>query len=40
MLVKDKTVVVVGVGPGLGREVAAAAMRDGANVVVAARRKD
>ncbi|MBK7951859.1 MAG: SDR family oxidoreductase [Deltaproteobacteria bacterium] len=40
MLVKDKTVVVVGVGPGLGSEVAAAALRDGANVVVAARRKD
>ena len=40
MLVKDKTVVVVGVGPGLGREVAAAALRDGANVVIAARRKD
>lgn len=39
MIVKDKTVVVVGVGPGLGREVAAAALRDGANVVVAARRK-
>ena len=40
MLVKDKTVVVVGVGPGLGREVAVAALRDGANVVIAARRKD
>jgi NAD(P)-dependent dehydrogenase (short-subunit alcohol dehydrogenase family) len=40
MLVKDKTVVVVGVGPGLGREVAVAALRDGANVVVAARSKD
>ncbi|MBY0400142.1 SDR family oxidoreductase [Myxococcota bacterium] len=40
MLVKDKTVVVVGVGPGLGSEVATAALRDGANVVVAARRKD
>jgi len=40
MLVKDKTIVVVGVGPGLGREVAVAALRDGANVVVAARRKD
>lgn len=40
MLVKDKTIVVVGVGPGLGREVAAAALRDGANVVVAARRKN
>jgi len=39
MIVKNKTIVVVGVGPGLGREVAEAALRDGANVVVAARRK-
>ena len=40
MLVEGKTVVVCGVGPGLGREVAAAALRDGANVVIAARRLD
>jgi len=40
MLVKDKTIVVCGVGPGLGREVAEAAIRDGANVVLAARRAD
>ena len=40
MLVKDKTIVVCGVGPGLGREVAQAAIRDGANVVLAARRAD
>lgn len=39
MLVQNKTIVVVGVGPGLGREVASAALRDGANVVIAARRK-
>lgn len=39
MLVQNKTIVVVGVGPGLGREVAQAALRDGANVVIAARRK-
>ena len=38
MLVKDKTVVVVGVGPGLGREAAVPALRDGANVVIPARR--
>ena len=39
-LVQGKTVVVCGVGPGLGREVAKAALRDGANVVVAARRAE
>lgn len=39
MLVQGKTVVVLGVGPGLGREVAEAALRDGANVVIAARRE-
>ena len=38
MLVQGKTVVVCGVGAGLGREVAEAALRDGANVVLAARR--
>ncbi len=40
MLVRGKTIIVVGVGPGLGREVAAAALRDGANVVIAARRAE
>ena len=40
MLVQGKTVVVCGVGPGLGREVADAALRDGANVVLAARRAE
>ena len=40
MLVQDKTVVVCGVGPGLGREVAEAALRDGARVVIAARRAE
>jgi len=40
MLLQDKTVLVTGVGVGLGRECAAAALREGANVVVAARRKD
>jgi NAD(P)-dependent dehydrogenase (short-subunit alcohol dehydrogenase family) len=36
-LLDGKTVVVTGVGQGLGRECAAAALRDGARVVVAAR---
>ena len=40
MLVQGKTVIVCGVGPGLGREVAEAAFRDGANVVLAARRAE
>jgi NAD(P)-dependent dehydrogenase (short-subunit alcohol dehydrogenase family) len=37
MILEGKTVVVCGVGPGLGREVAEGALRDGANVVIAAR---
>ena len=37
MILKDKTVVVSGVGGGLGREVARLALRDGARVVLAAR---
>lgn len=37
MILQNKTVLVTGVGPGLGREVAAVALRDGANVVIAAR---
>ncbi|HTZ10657.1 MAG TPA: SDR family oxidoreductase [Acidimicrobiales bacterium] len=37
MILKGKTVLVTGVGGGLGRECAAAALRDGANVVLAAR---
>ena len=40
MILDQKTLVVSGVGPGLGREVAAAALRDGANVVIGARRED
>src|SRR3954466_223808 len=40
MLLDGKTVVVSGVGPGLGREIAVAAAREGANVVLAARRED
>src|ERR1035441_6649777 len=35
-----KTVLVSGVGPGLGRELAATALREGANVVIGARTED
>ena len=38
-MLEGKVVVVSGVGPGLGREVAAAAVRDGARVVMGARRQ-
>jgi len=37
MILKDRVVVVSGVGTGLGREVARLALRDGAKVVLAAR---
>jgi len=37
MILEGKTVLVTGVGAGLGRECAAAVIRDGANVVVGAR---
>ncbi len=40
MILRGKTVLVTGVGGGLGRECAAAALRDGANVVIAARTAD
>ena len=40
MILEGKTVLVTGVGGGLGRECAASALRDGANVVVAARSAD
>jgi NAD(P)-dependent dehydrogenase (short-subunit alcohol dehydrogenase family) len=39
-MLSGKTVLVTGVGVGLGRECAAAALREGANVVAAARRPD
>jgi len=39
MLLEDKVIIVSGVGPGLGREVAAAAVRDGASVMISARRQ-
>ncbi len=40
MIVQDKTIVVAGLGPGLGREVARLALRDGATVVGGARNAD
>lgn len=40
VLLEGKTVVVSGVGPGLGREIAAVAAREGASVVLGARREE
>ncbi|HTI75006.1 MAG TPA: SDR family oxidoreductase [Mycobacterium sp.] len=40
MILDGKTIVVTGVGDGLGRECAASALRHGARVVLAARSKD
>jgi NAD(P)-dependent dehydrogenase (short-subunit alcohol dehydrogenase family) len=37
MLLEGKTVVIAGVGPGLGREIAAAALADGANIAIGSR---
>ena len=37
MIVEGKTLIVTGAGTGLGREIAQVALRDGANVVLAAR---
>jgi NAD(P)-dependent dehydrogenase (short-subunit alcohol dehydrogenase family) len=37
MILEGKSVIVSGVGPGLGREIGAAAVRDGARVMLAAR---
>lgn len=39
-MLEGKTLLVVGVGDGLGREIAIAAVRDGASVMLAARRED
>lgn len=40
MILEGKTVLITGVGPGLGGEVARCAVRDGANVMLAARTKE
>jgi NAD(P)-dependent dehydrogenase (short-subunit alcohol dehydrogenase family) len=40
MMLEGKTVIVTGVGGGLGRECVAAALREGANVVLAARTQE
>lgn len=40
MLLEGKTVIVTGVGAGLGRECATSALREGANVVMAARTQE
>jgi NAD(P)-dependent dehydrogenase (short-subunit alcohol dehydrogenase family) len=40
MILQDKTIVVTGVGDGLGRECATSALRQGAQVVLAARSED
>ncbi len=37
MILRDKTVLITGVGVGLGRECVTSALREGANVVIAAR---
>src|SRR5689334_11321641 len=39
-MLQGKTVVVSGVGPGLGREIAAVIVRDGGNVAIGARSAD
>ncbi len=40
MILKDKTILVSGVGPGLGREIATRVLRDGGNVVIGARKAE
>ena len=40
MLLEGTTMVVSGVGPGLGREIASAAHREGASVMMGARREE
>jgi NAD(P)-dependent dehydrogenase (short-subunit alcohol dehydrogenase family) len=40
VILEGKTVVITGVGPGLGAETARLALRDGANIVMAARKQE
>ncbi len=40
MILESKTVIVTGVGPGVGSEIAKVALRDGANVVIGARNEE
>lgn len=40
MILEDKTILVSGVGPGLGREVASRVLRDGGRVVIGARKAE
>ena len=40
MILEDKTILVSGAGPGLGREIATRVLRDGGRVVLGARRSD
>ena len=40
MLLKDKVVIVSGIGPGLGQELAYGAAREGAKIAIAARSND
>lgn len=40
MILQGKTIIVSGVGPGLGSEIARLALRDGANVVLGARNEE
>lgn len=40
MILEGKTILVSGVGPGLGREVASRVLRDGGNVVIGARKAE
>jgi NAD(P)-dependent dehydrogenase (short-subunit alcohol dehydrogenase family) len=39
MLLKDRIVIVSGIGPGMGRDIALACAREGAHIVLAARRQ-
>ena len=40
MILQDKTILVSGVGPGLGREIASRVLRDGGRVVIGARKAE